>query len=124
MHFIARVLIGLNALIHAYIAWFEMTAWSTAGPDVFPSLPAVLFEQGGAMAANQGLYNSFLSAGLIWSLFVKEVTWQKRIATCFLVFIAIAGIFGVFTVSLTTLYAQFLPASLAMASVWGLKAEA
>lgn len=121
MHLIARALIALNALIHAYIAWFEMAAWTTAGPRAFPDLPAVLFEQGGAMAANQGLYNSFLAAGLVWSLFVKDVSWQRNIATCFLIFIAIAGAFGAFTVSLTTLYVQLVPASLGLAALWGLQ---
>ncbi len=123
MHLIARILVGLNALIHAYIAWFEMTAWESAGPRAFPNLPAVLFEQGGAMAANQGLYNGFLAAGLIWSLFVKDVGWQRNIATCFLIFIAAAGIFGAFTVSLTTLYVQLVPACLALAALWGLRAK-
>jgi len=121
MHLIARILVALNALIHAYIAWFEMPAWSSAGPRAFPNLPTVLFEHGGTMAANQGLYNGFLSAGLIWSLFVRDVHWQRNIATCFLIFIATAGVFGAFTVSLTTLYAQLVPASLALVVLWGLR---
>ncbi len=123
MHLIARILVALNAIIHAYIAWFEMTAWSSAGPRVFPNLPAVLFEHGGAMAANQGLYNGFLAAGLIWSFFIKDVRWQRNVATCFLIFIAIAGIYGAYTVSLTTLYAQLAPASLALAALWGLRSK-
>ena len=120
MHHIARILVGLNALIHAYIAWFEMTAWTSSGPRVFPNLHPALFEHGTAMAANQGLYNGFLAAGLAWSLFVKDARWQRNVATCFLIFIAIAGVFGAFTVSPTTLYVQLAPASLALAALWGL----
>ncbi|MEP5939182.1 MAG: DUF1304 domain-containing protein [Erythrobacter sp.] len=124
MNLIARILVGLNALIHVYIAWFEMTAWASRGPRAFPDLPPVLFEQGAAMAANQGLYNGFLAAGLIWSFFVKDALWQRRIATCFLIFIAIAGIFGAYTVSLSIIYVQLVPACLALAALWGLRAKA
>lgn len=118
MQLIARTLIGLNALIHAYIAWLEMARWGTSGPRVFPDLPQVLFEQGGAMAANQGLYNGFLAAGLIWALFIKDAKWQRNVATCFLLFIAVAGVFGAVTVSFSALYAQTVPACAALAAVW------
>jgi len=118
MHLIARILIGLNALIHVYIAWLEMASWSERGPRVFPDLPQILFEQGGAMAANQGLYNGFLAAGLIWALFIKDGQWQRNVATCFLLFIAVAGIFGAVTVSFSALYAQTVPAALALAALW------
>lgn len=121
MHWIARILTALNALIHGYIAWFEMTAWESRGPRAFPDLPAVLFEQGAAMAANQGLYNGFLAAGLIWALFIKDARWQRNVATCFLIFVAAAGIFGALTVATTTLFVQTLPASLALLAVWALR---
>jgi len=123
MSLIARILIGLNAAVHLYIAWFEITAWETKGAKIFSSLPSVLFEQGGAMAANQGLYNGFLAAGLIWSFFVKDVKWQRNIATCFLIFIAVAGLFGAVTVTKQTLIVQTLPALLALAAAWGLRSK-
>lgn len=112
---ISRVLIGLIALLHLYIAWFEMFAWTTRGPQVFASFPPELFAQTTVLAANQGLYNAFLAAGLIWSLLIKDPKWHFNVALCFLVFVAVAGIFGAATASPTILYVQTVPAVLAMA---------
>ncbi len=111
---IATTLTGLIAALHLYIAWFEMFAWTTRGPKVFTSFPAELFEPTVAMAANQGLYNAFLAAGLIWSLFIRDPQWSLRVALCFLIFVAIAGIFGAATVSPRILFVQTVPAALAI----------
>lgn len=111
-------LVGLNALIHLYILWFEMFAWTTRGPNIFKSLPAEIFEPTTAMAANQGLYNGFLAAGLIWALFIADRSWQRKVATFFLVCIAVAGLYGAATVSGRILYVQTLPAVLAMLSIY------
>jgi len=64
---IAQVLTALVALEHLYILWMEMFAWETVGKKTFRTIPAELFKPTKALAANQGLYNGFLSAGLIWS---------------------------------------------------------
>jgi putative membrane protein len=117
MSFIAKILVGLVALIHIYIAWFEIFAWTTRGPKVFSSFPPELFAQTTSMAANQGLYNSFLAAGLIWSLFIKDPKWARNIAICFLLFVAVAGLFGALTVSTRTIYAQLVPALFAIAAI-------
>ncbi|MEP5220287.1 MAG: DUF1304 domain-containing protein, partial [Lentilitoribacter sp.] len=66
----------------------------------------------------QGLYNSFLAAGLIWSLFIKDDIWQRRVATCFLLFVAMAGLFGAYTVSPRTALVQSVPAVIALLLVW------
>jgi len=58
MAILAKLFIALVALIHCYIAWLEMFAWTSRGPGVFPDFPPGLFEQTTAMAANQGLYNA------------------------------------------------------------------
>ncbi|KLI63203.1 DUF1304 domain-containing protein [Aurantiacibacter marinus] len=118
MKVIARTLIGLIAALHLYIAWFEMFAWETRGPAVFATLPPDLFAPTTAMAANQGLYNAFLAAGLIWSVFVSDPVWQKRVATFFLSCVAVAGIFGAATVSERIALVQTLPAVLAMIFLW------
>jgi putative membrane protein len=55
-------------LIHCYILWLEMFAWTTRGPKVFTNFPPELFEPTQALAANQGLYNGVLAASLIWGL--------------------------------------------------------
>jgi putative membrane protein len=70
MKLIAQILIALVAIEHLYILWIEMFAWTTAGRKTFKTFPADLFEPTKALAANQGLYNGFLSAGLIWSLLI------------------------------------------------------
>ncbi len=111
---LAKVLIGLIAALHMYIAWFEIFAWETRGPSVFPAFPSELFSQTVSMAANQGLYNGFLAAGLIWSLLIRDAKWQANIAFCFLTFVAIAGIFGAFTVSPRIAIIQTAPAFTAM----------
>ena len=114
MQRIANILIGLIAALHLYIAWFEMFAWTTRGPEVFPSFPPELFEPTTVMAANQGLYNSFLAAGLIWSLLIKDHKWSFNVAKCFLIFVAVAGVFGAATASTSILYVQTVPAVIAM----------
>lgn len=124
MHFISKTLIGLNALIHSYIVVLEMFLWESRGPKVFSSFPAELFTPTKAMAANQGLYNGFLAAGLIWALFlIKDVTWKRNIATFFLICIAVAGLYGAATVSTNILLVQTLPSVLALISLYLLKAK-
>ncbi|MFT5647327.1 MAG: putative membrane protein, partial [Aureispira sp.] len=72
MDIVIKILIGLVAFIHCYIVWFEMFAWETRGKKVFKSFPEELFGQTKALAANQGLYNGFLAAGLIWTFFIQN----------------------------------------------------
>ena len=62
------------------------------------------------MAANQGLYNGFLAAGLIWSFFINNIEWKNNISLFFLSCIAIAGIYGAITVSRKIFFIQSLPA--------------
>lgn len=118
MYKTAAVLIGLIAALHFYIAWFEMFAWVTKGPNVFSSLPPELFEPTKAMAANQGLYNSFLATGLVWSLLISDTRWRLNVATCFLLFVAAAGVFGTLTVSQHIIVVQTVPALLALGFVF------
>ena len=114
MRRLALVLIFVIAALHLYIAWFEMFAWVTRGPKVFTSLPADLFEPTKVLAANQGLYNAFLAAGLIWSLLIKDKIWATNVATCFLIFVATAGMFGAYTASPKILLVQTVPAAVAL----------
>lgn len=88
-----------------------MFAWETKGKEVFKgALPKELFGPTKVMAANQGLYNGFLAAGLIWSLIVKDETWSLNISIFFLACVMIAGIYGAVTASKRILYVQALPA--------------
>ncbi len=114
MRKLTKTLIVALGLLHVYIAWFEMFAWETRGPNVFSSFPPELFGQTTMMAANQGLYNAFLAAGLFWSVLIKDVKWQANVAICFLMFVAIAGVFGAFTVSAKIMLFQTTPAIAAL----------
>jgi len=110
MKYAALTFVALVALLHFYIAWFEIFAWTTKGPEVFSSFPAELFEPTVVMAANQGIYNAFLAAGLTWSLVIRNEEWQSNVAMCFLIFVAVAGVFGAATASPRILMVQTLPA--------------
>ena len=122
MALLAKILIALIALLHCYIAWFEIFAWTTRGPEVFNSFPKELFEPTTAMAANQGLYNAFLAAGLFWSLCIVDLLWHRRVASCFLLMVCAAGIFGALTVSTRILFVQAVPALLALLLlIWAAK---
>lgn len=118
MSLIAKALIALIAALHLFIAWFEIFAWITKGPAIFSSLPAELFAPTVSMAANQGLYNGFLAAGLIWSLTIRDLRWHANVATCFLLFVLVAGVFGAVTVSPKIMIVQSVPALAALAALW------
>jgi len=109
-----QIFIALIAAIHIYILWFEMFAWETRGKKVFRNFPDSLFPQTKTMAANQGLYNGFLAAGLIWTFFITDTEWKYNIALFFLGCIAIAGIYGALTASKKIIYVQTIPAAIAI----------
>lgn len=117
MDIAAKIVIAFIAFLHLYILWLEMFAWTTRGPKVFRSLKRELFEPTKALAANQGLYNGFLSAGLIWSLIIKDVLWQDNVALFFLGCVAVAGIYGALTAERKILYIQTVPALLGIVLV-------
>ena len=114
MEIAIKVLIGLIALIHIYILWFEMFAWETRGRKVFRNFPKELFSQTKEMAANQGLYNGFLAAGLVWTFFIDNSEWRTNISIFFLACVAVAGIYGTVTADKKILYVQALPAIIAL----------
>lgn len=114
MYRAAAVIIAVIAALHLYIAWFEIFAWTTRGPVVFSSFPPDLFAQTTSMAANQGIYNAFLAAGLIWSLLIRDAHWRINVGVCFLLFVAVAGIFGAFTISTKIMVVQTLPAMIGL----------
>jgi len=115
MNLVADILIGLVAAEHLYILWLEMFAWTTQGRKTFKSFPADLFEKTKPMAANQGLYNGFLAAGLIWSFFISDPLWSEHVAIFFLSCVIVAGIYGAITVQRSIFLVQALPAILALA---------
>jgi putative membrane protein len=91
-----------------------MFAWTTKGREVFRNFPADLFEPTKSMAANQGLYNGFLAAGLLWTFFISDLNWSSNIALFFLGCVSVAGIYGAFSVSKKIFFVQALPALIAI----------
>ena len=115
MQLLSNILIGIVAFEHLYILWLEMFAWETAGKKTFKgSLADELFKPTKALAANQGLYNGFLAAGLIWSLLICDPVWHFNVAVFFLSCVIIAGIYGAFTASKKIFFVQALPAIIAL----------
>ncbi len=114
MKLVADIFIALVAFEHLYIVWLEMFAWTTKGRKTFKSFPAELFEKTKPMAANQGLYNGFLAAGLIWSLFITDPIWHRNTACFFPGCVIVAGIYGGVTVQKSIFFIQAFPAIIAL----------
>ena len=117
MSTLAYVFIGFIALLHVYILILEMFWWNTPkGQKAFKLTPEFT-AQTQALAANQGLYNGFLAAGLFWSLLHPNPIFAKQVALFFLCCIAIAGVYGALTAAKKILYIQTVPAALGIAAV-------
>lgn len=113
MTVLASVLVGLVALLHVGFLVLEMFLWTAPfGRRTF-GLDADFAERSKALAANQGLYNGFLAAGLVWGLVADRTDVQVFFLTCVLV----AGGYGAATVSPRILLVQALPAVLALGAV-------
>ena len=115
MRAVATVVIVLVAAMHVYFLVLEMFLWRTPfGRRTFRTTVEVA-ETSAVLAANQGLYNGFLAAGLLWALVWYGVVGGRAILTFFLVCIVAAGIFGGVTVSRRILFVQAVPAAIAAA---------
>ena len=121
MNLLATALIAFVALEHLYILYMEMFAWTTLGKKTFKSLPESLFEPTKVLAANQGLYNGFLAAGLIWALFISDADWRLNVALFFLSCVIVAGSYGAMTAGKRIFYVQAVPAILGALVVLYLK---
>lgn len=117
MELLSKFLIGIVAFEHLLFLYIEMFAWETVGKKTFRSFPPHLFGPTKAMAANQGLYNGFLAAGLIWSLIESDPYWYYRLALFFLGCVVVAGAYGAYSVSKRIFTIQALPALLAIAAL-------
>lgn len=111
---IETILIAFIAFLHLYFMWFEMFAWTTKGRKIFKNFPPELFEPSKPLAANQGLYNGFLAAGLIWTFFIYNPLWKTNVSLFFLSCVAIAGIYGALTADKRIFFVQGLPAIIAI----------
>ena len=112
----ANVLVGLVAVLHLYFLVLEMFLWTTpTGRRVFGSTPEFA-EASKVLAANQGLYNGFLVAGLVWGLYLGVA--GESIKVFFLGCVIVAGVYGGITATRRILFVQALPAAVALALVF------
>ena len=112
---IANVLVGLVAVIHVYILVLEMFLWDKPfGRRVFGN-SAEFAAASKVLAANQGLYNGFLAAGLIWGLSLGSA--GHAVQLFFLACVIVAGVYGAMSVGIKILFVQAVPAALAAAAV-------
>jgi len=109
----ANIAIGFVALLHAYFLVLEMLLWDKPfGRRVFRTTPEFAAASK-TLAANQGLYNGFLAAGLVWGLALGAAGLEVKIF--FLACVIVAGVFGAVTVNRYILFVQALPAIVALA---------
>jgi len=114
MLLVANILVVIVALLHVGFLMLEMFYWDhPVGRRRFGLTPE-FSKASASLAANQGLYNGFLAAGLVWGL----ITGDAAIKIFFLVCVLIAGIYGGFTAKRSILYIQALPALLALIAVY------
>lgn len=113
---VATVLVSLVALIHVYIVYLEMVLWDTPRGHRAFGLTPDFAKASKVLAANQGLYNGFLAAGLIWGLYLGQAGFQVK--TFFLACVVIAGLYGAATANGRILYIQAIPAALALIALW------
>lgn len=113
MTVVANVLVGLVAALHAWFLVLEMFLWTKpAGRGAF-GLTKEFAEETKALAANQGLYNGFLVAGLVWGLIDDNLAFKVFFLGC----VVVAGVYGAATVSRKILVVQAVPAVLALGAV-------
>ena len=113
MLFLAQILVALVALLHVYILVLEMFLWTKPqGLRTFRNTPEKA-ETTRVLAANQGLYNGFLAAGLFWGLF----TAQWNVVVFFLSCVIVAALYGAYSVNKRIFFVQGVPAIAALAAV-------
>ncbi|MBR1217057.1 DUF1304 domain-containing protein [Bradyrhizobium sp. U87765 SZCCT0131] len=118
MSIVANVLVALVALLHAYFLVLEMFLWTRPlGLKTFGNTLQKAQETA-VLAANQGLYNGFLAAGLIWGLVHPVAAIGFQIKVFFLMCVIVAGLYGGYSVKPKIIVVQALPALIALVAVW------
>ena len=118
MNWIANILVAVVAALHGYFLVLEMFLWTkprglkTFGHSLEKATDSAV------LAANQGLYNGFLTAGLIWGLVQPVPAFAFQIKVFFLLCVIVAGAYGAATVSRRILYVQAAPAVIALIMLW------
>jgi putative membrane protein len=118
MIWIANLLVALVAALHVYFLVLEMFLWTKPlGLKTFRNSIEKATDSA-VLAANQGLYNGFLAAGLVWGLVQAVPGFAFQIKVFFLLCVIVAGIYGAATVSRRILWVQAAPAAVALILLW------
>lgn len=118
MNIVGNILVALVAALHIYFLVLEMFLWTQPrGLRTFGNTLQKA-QDSAVLAANQGLYNGFLAAGLIWGLVHPVAGFGFQIKAFFLLCVIVAGVYGAATVSRKILFVQAVPAALALIAVW------
>lgn len=113
MRIIALLLVAIVMLSHLGFLVLEMFYWTDPiGQEIFGTTPEFA-KQSAVLAANQGLYNGFLAAGLLWGL----ISGRRDVKAFFLACVIVAGVFGGLTAKMSILYVQALPGLVALLAV-------
>ena len=116
MTLVSQILVGIVATLHLGFLILEMFLWNTPRGRATFGTTREFAAESAVLAANQGLYNGFLAAGLVWSLVAADpVGFQAKVF--FLVCVIIAGLYGAMTVNRRILFIQAVPAALALVAV-------
>ena len=116
MYFVSNILIVFITLLHFWFLTLEMFLWQKPiGLKTF-RITKDFAKASSPLAANQGLYNGFLAAGLIWGLYLGAAGFQVKLF--FLLCVAVAGLYGAATVGRKILFIQAVPAVVALIAVW------
>ena len=114
MHFASLVFAGLVAFLHVFFLILEMFLWQTPrGLKTF-QMDAQKAEMTSVLAKNQGLYNGFLAAGLVWAIVHPDLNVQTQLLRFFLGCVIVAGLYGAKTVSVRIFFIQSVPAIIAL----------
>jgi putative membrane protein len=114
MVFVSNILVALVAALHVYFLVLEMFLWTRPyGLKTFGNTLQKA-QDSAVLAANQGLYNGFLAAGLVWGLMHAAPAFAWQIKVFFLLCVIVAGLYGAYSVSRKILFVQALPAALAL----------
>lgn len=118
MNYVASILVALVAALHIYFLVLEMFLWTK--PKGLKTFGNTLekAQASAVLAANQGLYNGFLAAGLIWGLVHPNVAFGFQIKVFFLLCVIVAGLYGAYSVSKRIIMVQALPAAIALILLW------
>lgn len=116
MSLVATAIIALLAVLHVYILVLEMFLWDTPKGRKAFNLTPEFSAASKALAANQGLYNGFLAAGLFWGLWLGAEGFGVKVF--FLACILVAGLYGAATATRKILFIQAVPAALGLMALW------